>query len=676
MTDGVARSDERLACGRPPPVRASVLAWLLGGLAPCLAVMGHGSDGRHGALTITLGSLALALALRPARRLSRLNSAWVTIGIIAIMGVSSVPLVGRAPAIVASASVIVAAASVAGWRPRGWSSHHETAPVALLPLLAAQFTWYATQSMVPTMVLLIIGAVVIWLQDRGSPVLVPVDVAVRRIGAGSQQALDSAARETGVEEIREYARHLRQRAGRWLLTPKSRRDASLITALVAAFCARGGWAVVSYNEASTWATASSVDVARQFAQWDTPSLGSEATAYWSPGIGLALSPIAWLFQESASLATAARLVHVVAAVVTVALTADLARRWFSPAARKPAAWLMALAPSHVLVTGSLAPTPFVTMLYVTATWGATLIATHRTRPHRRPALIALGALIGFAVLASNAAVLLISVPALAIRSVDGDWRDAARVTGATVLGACLLLVPWTVRNGAQVGWWSPLSTASAATACESRFDNDLQSYLRGWTGSAALDAEMLASCYRGSPFDNARLRGPLALPGDVAPSGRAVEGSWARRLVREHEPVAAERLEQIPGRFFDTLSGTPGAGLNAATQGPRFQLGPLATEVLNDAANLWYYGVLGLSMAGLLLVRGARRARPLWVLPAVALVVSVLFPVGDGLALYPWFPMLAALASGCWAAVRRLPMGSVAPAEIELSPTSTTVPGP
>ncbi|OWY60140.1 hypothetical protein B7486_70775, partial [cyanobacterium TDX16] len=134
--------------------------------------------------------------------------------------------------------------------------------------------------------------------------------------------------------------------------------------------------------------------------------------------------------------------------------------------------------------------------------GAYVLAGSRTRDVTTRSWLLVGLLVGLGVLFRAPGIIGLAAPVLALRVRRGSWRaswrQSARATGIVLAGAAIVLVPWTIRNGVQVGIWSPGSTSNAAALCFGHNDG----ISAGFADSVG-DRDLEIECFRGSPYDDA-----------------------------------------------------------------------------------------------------------------------------------------------------------------------------
>jgi 4-amino-4-deoxy-L-arabinose transferase-like glycosyltransferase len=376
-----------------------------------------------------------------------------------------------------------------------------------------------------------------------------------------------------------------------------------------------------------------LEMARGFASLDMPVRYEEHTAFAPPGYSMVLAPVSIVAEKTDwfSLELGAALVNTVAGTGTILGVALLAGWWVGAAARAPAAWLLALAPGQVYVTSTALTETFFAFMIVAVLTAVTWLLVRSGRPPRAGPWLLVGVAVGLAVLVRSPGLLLFAAPALVLRGSTGSWRGALRPTLLVLAGACVLLVPWTARNAAQVGVWSPLSTNNAAFLCTGH-----SAYADG--GYDESD-EGLQYCYQGSPWD----------------PEHPDESEWYRRVSVRAAKYAfthpAHEAELAWWKTWDVLSNDSESLVNARDFGQREIASERVTFMLNDLANAWYLGVVALAVAGLALVPRCRRAVPIW-----ATIAGTLALVYGGIALgryhHPVMPLVVVLAAGAIGALR------------------------
>lgn len=403
--------------------------------------------------------------------------------------------------------------------------------------------------------------------------------------------------------------------------------------MVVAFGLRLAWAIFATGSISSELSdpAQYLAYADRFSALGTPQLYGEPTAFLPPGYPLFLAPIAFVTRhvDWISVNFLGSLANVVLGTATVVFTALLAQRWIGPAARNPAAWIMAVAAGQIYYTSVLLSET----LFAALTTGLLLAATVLVWQGRRRSagwLVAFGVVVGFSLLVRTPGAILLFAPALVLRATAGSWRGALRATGWVLLGSLVLVVPWTIRNAVQVGVAVPISTNNAAFLCTGHHD--------GATGRYDETIEGLRYCFGGSAYDQ----------------GNADEAHWYRttssRAVRWALTHPVEEVRLTLWKTYDTMADDREALSDAEDFGAQPLFEPRKRGVFLTLANAWHWAVLTLAAAGLVWVRACRRALPVWLTALLSLMA-----VWGGLALtryhHPIMPLLVVFAAAALVAV-------------------------
>jgi 4-amino-4-deoxy-L-arabinose transferase-like glycosyltransferase len=424
---------------------------------------------------------------------------------------------------------------------------------------------------------------------------------------------------------------------------------AVLTAVVVGGLLRLAWVI--------WATRTPVfasdpseyiRIALELGKGTSPRFGGVGgpSAHWSPGYPIVLSPFVWFADRTGLLspAFAASLVNVAAGTLTIWLTALLAERWVGLRSMVTAAWLVALWPSLIYFTSTAhTETAFTPVLL-----GAYVLAGSRTRDVRDRTWLLVGLLVGLGFLFRAPGIIGLAAPLLALRVRRGSWqacwREGLRATGIVLVGAAILLVPWTIRNGVQVGIWSPGSTSNASALCFGHNDGAEAS----WETSLN-DIELQTECFQGSPYDDARA---YVANGQEVPPGVSTEPpdevAWYQEKVSDAASWAvshpAQEAQLTVEKVWETW-GSEGRVVEAArnydsTDWAGSWMGPLGT-----LANLWLWVVGGLAIAGLVMVPAVRKALPVWV-PIVLFTLAIVAALAQPHYRFPVLPFVAVLAAG------------------------------
>ncbi|MCB1003883.1 MAG: glycosyltransferase family 39 protein [Acidimicrobiales bacterium] len=334
----------------------------------------------------------------------------------------------------------------------------------------------------------------------------------------------------------------------------------------------------------------------------------------------------------------------VAGTLTIWFTALLAERWIGTRARVTAAWLVALWPSLIFYTSTAhTETAFTPVLL-----GAYLLAGSRTRDVPDRNWLLAGLLVGLGVLFRAPGIIGLAAPVLALRvrrgSWSASWRPALRATGLVLAGAAVLLVPWTIRNGVQVGIWSPGSTSNASALCFGHND-DISA---DWSESLA-NPSLQVECFRGSPYDDPE---PYLVRGREVPEGvgdaEVDEVAWYQDRVSDAVAWAASHPAQearlTVAKVWETWS-DEGRVVEAARNYQSATWAGGWMDPLGTLANVWLWVVGALALAGLAFVPACRRAPTIWV-PPVLFTLAIVGAVAQPHYRFPVLPFVAVLAAG------------------------------
>ena len=391
-----------------------------------------------------------------------------------------------------------------------------------------------------------------------------------------------------------------------------------------------------------------IRIALELTKGDTPTFGGTGgpSAYWSPGYPFVLAPFLWVADTTGWLspAFAAALVNTVAGTLTIWFTALLAERWIGVRARVAAAWLVALAPALIYYTATAPTETAFTPVFL----GTILLAGSRDDEVPSRNWVLAGLLVGLAVLFRAPGVIGVAVPVLALRTRRGSfraaWPDVLRATGLVLAGAAVLLVPWTIRNGVQVGIWSPGSTSNASALCFGHND-DISA---DWETSLA-NEQLQVECFRGSPYDDAdqyRDRG-LPIPPGVSDADPDEVGWYTARVSDAVSWATSHPVREVSltaHKVWETWN-DEGRAVDSARNYERQRWAGTWHTPLSVAANLWLWAVVLLALAAMVLVPRCRSALPIWV-PIVLFTLAIVGAVAQPHYRFPVMPLVAVLAAG------------------------------
>lgn len=417
-----------------------------------------------------------------------------------------------------------------------------------------------------------------------------------------------------------------------------RNEPTVLAAMVVGTLVRVAWVIAAARTPSGEFTDSAQFLAMVdgLLAGDLPTLGGAATAFHPVGYPATIAPIAGLFRlVGGSNLAAAMVVNVVAGVATIALAWACARTVVGVRHASVAAWVVALAPSLVIATAA----PMSETLFGAQLLTALLLAARLVERRSSGSIVAFGVLAAWCVLTrSTGVVVLIAPVSFAVIGAAGR-RSPLRPIVVSFVVAGTILGGWAVRNGVEVGHWSPLSTNNAANLCGGTRPNA--------TGAFDNSLEMNATCYRNSPWDDPNVVAPEVLPEGWS-YGERDESAWYRSTVRRSlgwllaDPLRQMRL--LPTKFGEVFGqdswvddvgdfgAQPVLSHAAATAGRRIAQAISAAVVV--------FGLIGA-------LRSGSRSLPAVIMLAL-LVIATMLGMGMSRYAHPLVVVAAVLTSGVW----------------------------
>jgi 4-amino-4-deoxy-L-arabinose transferase-like glycosyltransferase len=340
-------------------------------------------------------------------------------------------------------------------------------------------------------------------------------------------------------------------------------------------------------------------------------------------------------EALAPLVGSAALFNVALGIVSVGLVFCLARRLAGARAAAIAAALTACFPNLVFHSGLLMTETLFTALLLAAL--ALLLAVPwRDGEPRRARLLGFGGLVGAAALVRPLILVLLAALPAALLIGRLGWRRAAGATLLAGAGALLLIAPWSLRNLVVMRAPVLISTNLGDNLCVGHYP--------GAPGHFVIAPACQAERSYARPFVNPdwEVRRSAEL------TRKALGFAWQRRA--DEPALLLRKLYYLLWRDHDGLE-------VAECHGRCAFLAPSARVALSATADLYYYGVLALSLPGLfLLCRGPREPRrALLLLAIVALLAAPLPFFGHPRFHVPLLPLLGIAAGvACSAAAGAL----------------------
>jgi Glycosyltransferase family 87 len=204
---------------------------------------------------------------------------------------------------------------------------------------------------------------------------------------------------------------------------------------------------------------------------------AQARAYWPPGLALALVPFLAVAPVPVALGAFALVCFAITGWGLYRLAQSLGLgAW----ARWPV-WLLALWPSHVLMSGLPEKELLVIALLPWVLWAAREAVRHRAWG------LLSGAFLGLVVLVQPSFQLLPAFAAVLALLAGQPWRRVASMFCVVVLGAVVVIAPWTFRNLAVLGHPVMVSTNGGSNLY--RANNQLAT--GGYVAVGRVDVEAL-----------------------------------------------------------------------------------------------------------------------------------------------------------------------------------------
>jgi 4-amino-4-deoxy-L-arabinose transferase-like glycosyltransferase len=352
------------------------------------------------------------------------------------------------------------------------------------------------------------------------------------------------------------------------------------------------------------------------------------TAAWPPGYPAFLAGVFKLFGEGVAQTIAA---NVVVSLLTISVAYAISLLMFGRPAALLAAGALAVWPGQIYFASLTLSEPLFTLVFACAVLLMLLVAADEQ--HRTAALLAFGiALAGAALVRGQA--LILAPTALAVCLIAGHpWRRALGWCALSVLIACAVIAPWTLRNWHALGSPVALSTNTGP--------NFWIGHHEGSTGRMSTHGELPPLAERGNrtaaEWEAANDR--LALRKGIA---------YARTHPAEEFRLAGAKVRALYEADSVALD------WNSAYERNTYYASPELEDGLRALANGFWFVMLGLSGAGLLLIaRGSAaedphdRTRLRLSLPAIIVAWTAVHVVffGDPRFHYPIVFVLALLGA-------------------------------
>ncbi len=330
-------------------------------------------------------------------------------------------------------------------------------------------------------------------------------------------------------------------------------------------------------------------------------INGHLTAFFSPGWPLVLAPMVWLSRVTGwfGVEFGASVVSALLGTTTIWSGGRLAQIWLGDRSRDVAAWLLALAPSAIAITATpLSETPYIAIVFAVLVPVSKVLTAEPFAMPRIRSLVGFGLVVGFLDLVRSQGLVLLPVVAGLVWWRSRSFPAVRRAFGWALLGLVLAIAPAVIRNGVQVGFWSPTSTNEAGSVCMGNSD--------GATGGYRDDYRFLYGCHWGAPHVS-----------------NGQEAAWFRSSFADalrwasNHPLDEVRL--IGAKTYLALGQDRNAGALSYTQ----DLGRFSYNTMNGLWTLieaWRWATLALAALALWRSRTCRDAVVLWLLPLVTLL--------------------------------------------------------
>jgi 4-amino-4-deoxy-L-arabinose transferase-like glycosyltransferase len=349
---------------------------------------------------------------------------------------------------------------------------------------------------------------------------------------------------------------------------------------------------------------------------------NQPTAYYPigyPGLLAALFFVVLHAHLPGDLMLWAGLMHVVFGTATVVLVFLIGRRTFNPSVGLIAAALLAVFPNAIYqVTSLQLETTFIFLS--TAALAIILLHDWSCGLPSRNRLLAFGFVLGLSVLVRPFSVWFVVGVLLAALAVGAGWRRAFVTALVPTLVVVGMSIPWVIRNEIRMHAFIVTSTNTGDTLC---IDRNMTAY----------------GGFRFADHDGCVDPGLPEVPRNAGNTRKAVSF-----VVHHPAREALQIVRRAKIEFTDDHDGIEAT----ETLGNGPFLGARVRHVLSDAADWYFFVVLGLAVIGLPLLLAAARKRPEPRLVLTALIALLVIPLllwGNQrfhLPLYPYLVILAA----------------------------------
>lgn len=384
------------------------------------------------------------------------------------------------------------------------------------------------------------------------------------------------------------------------------RERWLIGALVVGLALRVAWVLAATPSGfEVWSDPYEyLSYADSLARFSEYRINGQVTAMFPNGWPLALAPIAFVSNHTGwfSQVAGAGFLTIVFSTFAVFATFRLAEIWFGRRVGLLACWFVALSPALI----GIAATPLTESPFIAVMLGLLILLSRvlRSEPLAIPsskAIVGFGVLGAYLVMIRSQGLILLPIAAVLLWLRARSRAPVVHAAKWVLVGTLLVFVPMTLRNGMQIGFWSPMSTGNQAGGmCMAHHD--------GATSWWVDDPKLFAECFWGAPHAGNNREAEWAREAPIEAVGYALthpREEWRLAVHKTWLEFGQERvggaveftayLRAVPDRFFPPIY---------------------------RSMEAWRLAAMILTVVALVRYRRCREAYVLWVVPLLLVLTS------------------------------------------------------